>query len=141
MRAIGIDLSSVIAAIEESFGPDALRSAPPVPERWRWLRGRRRRRPRRTEQPRLSQQPGPGQQCGDGRSRRHIPFLASSKKALELSLREALRLGYRTIGSEHILLGLLRERRSAGAQILVGHGLDLDDLRRRTIQALHDAAA
>ncbi|MFC7760630.1 Clp protease N-terminal domain-containing protein [Catellatospora bangladeshensis] len=54
---------------------------------------------------------------------------------LELSLREALRLKHRHIGTEHILLGLIREGRGLAARILTDHGIDLPDLRTRTEQA------
>jgi len=59
----------------------------------------------------------------------HIPFTPRAKKVLELSLREALRLRHSTIGSEHILLGLLREGEGLGAQVLVRRGADLDRVR------------
>ena len=64
-----------------------------------------------------------------GRRRRHIPFAAEAKKALELSLREALRLKQRTIGSGHLLLGILRAECSA-RDVLAAHDVDLDALRR-----------
>jgi ATP-dependent Clp protease ATP-binding subunit ClpC len=60
----------------------------------------------------------------------HIPFTPRAKKTLEMSLREALQLGDNFIGGEHILLGLLREGKGLGAEILHERGLRLDDLRR-----------
>nr|WP_308440884.1 Clp protease N-terminal domain-containing protein [Catellatospora chokoriensis] len=55
---------------------------------------------------------------------------------LELSLREALRLKHKHIGTEHILLGMIREGRGLAALIMTEAGIDLDDLRRRTEQAI-----
>ena len=60
----------------------------------------------------------------------HIPFTPRAKKVLEMSLREALQLGDNFIGSEHILLGLLREGQGLGAEILQERGLRLDEIRR-----------
>ncbi|MEH0841947.1 Clp protease N-terminal domain-containing protein [Micromonospora sp. CPCC 205711] len=111
LREIGIDLAAIVARIEESFGPDALREAVPPPRR-RWGR----RRP------------------DDGR------FSPRAKKVLELSLREAIRLRHHHIGTEHILLGLLREGGGLGALVLTEAGVDLDDLRRRVEVALRTAA-
>jgi ATP-dependent Clp protease ATP-binding subunit ClpC len=59
----------------------------------------------------------------------HIPFTPRAKKVLELSLREALRLKHNYIGTEHILLGLIREGQGVGAQVLVGRGVTLEQLR------------
>jgi ATP-dependent Clp protease ATP-binding subunit ClpC len=67
---------------------------------------------------------------GDEAPGSHIPFTPSAKKVLELSLREALQLGHNYIGSEHILLGLLRETDGRGAQILEGLGAELGDVRQ-----------
>jgi ATP-dependent Clp protease ATP-binding subunit ClpA len=61
----------------------------------------------------------------------HIPFTPHAKKVLELSLREALRLGHNYIGTEHILLGLVREREGMAAKALVQVGADLDSVRQR----------
>jgi ATP-dependent Clp protease ATP-binding subunit ClpA len=127
LRAIGIDLEAVRDKVEESFGPgaldeptDDLPAADDIEERGGLvdrLRGRRRR-----------SLPG------------HIPFAPRCKKVLELSLREAIHLGHRYIGTEHILLGLLREGEGLGVRILVDAGVDLDDLRRRTLAGLGRAA-
>ena len=59
----------------------------------------------------------------------HIPFTPRAKKVLELSLREALALGHNYIGTEHILLGLLREEKGVAAQILAGQGVGYDGVR------------
>ena len=67
----------------------------------------------------------------------HIPFTPRAKKVLELSLREALQLGHGYIGTEHILLGLLREGDGVAAQVLVTLGADLDRVLRQVIQLLH----
>jgi ATP-dependent Clp protease ATP-binding subunit ClpC len=67
----------------------------------------------------------------------HIPFTPRSKKVLELSLREALSLGSDYIGTEHVLLALLREGDGVGAQILVGAGVDLNRARQQVINLLH----
>jgi ATP-dependent Clp protease ATP-binding subunit ClpA len=112
LRTIGIDLDAVLARIEESFGPDALQ--PPAPARRRGLLGRRR---------------------SDG-----TRFTPRAKKVLELSLREALRLKHNYIGTEHILLGLLREGEGLAAKILTDAGLTVDQLRRSTLTKLGEAA-
>ncbi|MFY1599027.1 Clp protease N-terminal domain-containing protein [Micromonospora sp. WMMD737] len=111
LHEIGIDLAAIVARIEESFGPDALREAAPAPRRrwgrWRYAGG---------------------------------PFSPRAKKVLELALREALRLRHRHIGTEHILLGVLREGHGLGARVLTEAGADLDDLRRRVETALRTPA-
>ncbi len=66
----------------------------------------------------------------------HIPFTPRSKKVLELSLREALALGHNYIGTEHVLLGLLREGQGLAAQVLVNLGADLSVVRQSVIQEL-----
>jgi ATP-dependent Clp protease ATP-binding subunit ClpA len=111
LRTIGIDLDAVLARIEESFGPDALE--PPPPPQRRGLLGRR---------------------------WQHSRFTPRSKKVLELSLREALRLGDKHIGTEHILLGLIREGDGLATLIVTQRGIKLDDLRRATLTALGKAA-
>src|ERR1700728_4001813 len=67
----------------------------------------------------------------------HIPLTPRTKKVLELSLREALRLGHNYIGTEHILLGLIREGDGVAAQVLVMLGADLNRVRQQVIQLLH----
>jgi len=112
LESIGIDLDAVLRRLEQSFGPDALRPPPPAPRRGLL----RRRRP-------------PGSR-----------FTPRARKTLELALREALRLDDRTIGSEHLLLGLLREGQGMGARVLADAGVDLAALRRATEERLRDAA-
>jgi ATP-dependent Clp protease ATP-binding subunit ClpC len=75
---------------------------------------------------------GQGQQAPSG----HIPFTPRAKKVLELSLREALQLGHNYIGTEHILLGLIREGEGVAAQVLVKLGADLGRVRNQVIQLL-----
>ncbi|MGO1435870.1 MAG: Clp protease N-terminal domain-containing protein, partial [Canibacter sp.] len=75
---------------------------------------------------------GTGQQPPAG----HIPFTPRAKKVLELSLREALQLGHNYIGTEHILLGLIREGEGVAAQVLVKLGADLNRVRQTVIQLL-----
>jgi ATP-dependent Clp protease ATP-binding subunit ClpC len=71
----------------------------------------------------------------------HIPFTPRAKKVLELSLSEAKLLGHRYIGTEHILLGLLREGEGVAAQVLAALGADLDGVRERVIQLLAEYQA
>ncbi|HWD10166.1 MAG TPA: Clp protease N-terminal domain-containing protein, partial [Actinomycetota bacterium] len=66
----------------------------------------------------------------------HIPFTPRAKKVLELSLREALQLGHNYIGTEHILLGLIREGEGVAAQVLQKLGADLGRVRQQVIQLL-----
>jgi ATP-dependent Clp protease ATP-binding subunit ClpC len=66
----------------------------------------------------------------------HIPFTPRAKKVLELALREAIQLGHNYIGTEHILLGLIREGEGVAAQVLVKLGADLDRVRERVIGLL-----
>jgi ATP-dependent Clp protease ATP-binding subunit ClpA len=114
LRSLGIDLGEIRRRMEEVFGPGALERAPaPRPGRWRH-RGR----------------------CGPIAGAGHMPFTPRAKKVLELSLREALRLGHRYIGTEHLLLGLVREGEGMAATILVRHGAGLDEVRRLVIDAL-----
>ena len=75
---------------------------------------------------------GQGQQQPTG----HIPFTPRAKKVLELSLREALQLSHSYIGTEHILLGLIREGEGVAAQVLVKLGADLNRVRQQVIQLL-----
>jgi Clp amino terminal domain, pathogenicity island component len=75
---------------------------------------------------------GQGAQAPTG----HIPFTPRAKKVLELSLREALQLGHNYIGTEHILLGLLREGEGVAARVLVSLGASLDRVRQQVVQIL-----
>jgi ATP-dependent Clp protease ATP-binding subunit ClpA len=107
LRAIGIDLDEVRRHVEDSFGPGALdharRSLDARKRRWWWRSNR------------CGPLPGsPG----------HIPFTPRAKKVLELSLREAIRMKDNFIGTEHILLGLVRENGGVAAMILADRGVD-----------------
>ena len=116
LDAIGIDLDAVRRRVEEAFGPGALDrgfSSQPCGRR-----GRGRRRSTRTG------------------TFGHIPFTPRAKKVLELSLREALHLGHNYIGSEHVLLGLLREGQGLAAQILVRRGLAIESIRAQVLEEL-----
>jgi len=70
----------------------------------------------------------------------HIPFTPRAKKVLELSLREALQLGHNYIGTEHILLGLIREGEGVAAKVLVKLGVDLERLRNQVLKMLSDSS-
>jgi ATP-dependent Clp protease ATP-binding subunit ClpC len=70
-----------------------------------------------------------------------IPFTPRAKKVLELALREALLLSHNYMGTEHILLGLIREGEGVAAQVLVRLGADLDRVRQQVIQLLAGFAA
>ncbi|MDR1799168.1 MAG: ATP-dependent Clp protease ATP-binding subunit [Bifidobacteriaceae bacterium] len=76
---------------------------------------------------------GEGQQAPTGS---HIPFTPRAKRVLELTLREALQLGHNYIGTEHILLGLIREGEGVAARVLVKLGADLSRLRQQVIEML-----
>ena len=110
LGTIGIDLEEVRRRLEASFGPGALR----------WRPGRRGGR----------RGPLPGA---------HIPFSPRAKKVLELSLREALRLEHNYIGTEHILLGLVREGEGLAAMVLTRLGADLGAVRARVLDELRRA--
>jgi|tagenome__1003787_1003787.scaffolds.fasta_scaffold20832644_4 hypothetical protein len=116
LKAIGIDLDQVRRAIEENFGPGALR----LP---------REHRPRRRGILRRFH--------GGG----HTPLTPRSKKVLELSLREALRLKQNFIAPEHLMLGLLREGQGLAVQILAEKDVDLVKLRADLTRSLLEKAA
>jgi ATP-dependent Clp protease ATP-binding subunit ClpA len=109
LGTIGIDLEEVRRRVEASFGPGALQ--------WR-----------------------PGHGCGPGRRvplfGGHLPFTPRAKKVLELSLREALALKHRYIGTEHILLGLVREGEGLAMLVLTRLGAGPDAIRARVLDAL-----
>ncbi|WP_088286205.1 Clp protease N-terminal domain-containing protein [Kineosporia sp. A_224] len=123
LAALGFDLDRIRAAVEAAFGPGALEATAPDPA----PRGLRRlvRRSRRPAEPEVVLLRGPG-----GAGRGHIPFGRDARKALELSLREALRLGDGFIGTEHVLLGLLRGGDTVAAGILAELGVEPAGLRR-----------
>ena len=114
LEAIGIDLDAIRAKIEESFGPGAL---DPPPARSQGLFRRRK-----------------------GRVGGHRPFTGRAKKVLGLSLREAVASHHDRIGSEHILLGLLREGVGVASQVIRDAGIEPAKLRRRTIASFNQAA-
>jgi ATP-dependent Clp protease ATP-binding subunit ClpA len=111
LQRIGIDIEAVRAKIEESFGPGALE--PEVPPTRYGLFGRK---------------------VSWG------PFTPRSKKVLELALREAIRLKHNWIGTEHLLLGLIREGEGLAAKIMADAGVDLAGLRRATEESLRAVA-
>jgi ATP-dependent Clp protease ATP-binding subunit ClpA len=116
LKTIGIDLDAVLASVERSFGAGTFVPAERKPER----RGLLRRR-----HPEIA---------------RGSRFGPRAKKVLELSLREALRLDSKEIGSEHILLGILREGDGLAAKIIADAGISIDDLRQAAIDQLGKAA-
>ncbi len=116
LRTVGIDLDVVIAQVEESFGPGALDA--PLEPAGRSVFGRRRE--------------------SHGFGPRHIS--ARVKKVLGLSLREAIHRKHNFIGTEHLLLGLLREGNGLAAKIIADQGVRLDDLRDAAVGRLDQAA-
>ena len=78
---------------------------------------------------------------GNASSNGHIPFTSHAKQVLELSLREALQLGHSYIGTEHILLGLIREGEGVGTQVLIKMDVNLGELRSTTIDMIRGNAA
>jgi ATP-dependent Clp protease ATP-binding subunit ClpA len=79
---------------------------------------------------------GQGQQAPGG----HIPFTPRAKKVIELAQREADDLGHNYIGTEHLLLGLVREGEGVAAQVLVKLGADLAGVRQQVVHLLHGPA-
>jgi ATP-dependent Clp protease ATP-binding subunit ClpC len=73
---------------------------------------------------------------GDSAPGGHIPFTPGAKRVLELSLREAKLLRHKYIGTEHILLGMVREGEGVAAQVLIKFGADPSRIRRQVIQLL-----
>lgn len=137
LAALGIDVSRIREAIEASFGPGALeRALDAEPPRPRGLLARL-VGDRRGEHPRdeVSTLRTPAR-----RPRTHIPFSPAAKKALELSLRETLRLGDHSIDAGHVTLGLLRTSDGAAAAILATLGVDVATLRRALEQARRRSA-
>jgi len=111
LRAIGIDLEEIRSRAEEAFGPGALDRTP--------VAGRPRFR-RRCE----------GLWAG------HIPFTPRAKKTLELALREARHLGHDYIGTEHVLLGLLREKEGIACSVLASQGVTYQRARAVIVEEL-----
>jgi ATP-dependent Clp protease ATP-binding subunit ClpA len=112
LRSIGIDLDAVRTSVEQTFGPGALERAEPAERGGFLLR----------------------------RSKLPTRFNNGAKKALELSLRVALSLKHNYIGTEHLLLGVLKEERGAGGRLLREHGLTYDGTVERVRAVLRDAA-
>jgi len=75
---------------------------------------------------------------GEQEPQEHISYTPRAKKVLELSLREAKALGHNYIGTEHLLLGLVREGHGVAAQVLTALGADLNRVRQQIIQVLHE---
>jgi len=71
-----------------------------------------------------------------GEKRSGLPFTIRGKKSLELALRESLQLGHNYIGTEHILLGLIREGEGVASQVLLRQGVELEHVRARVVQLL-----
>lgn len=115
LSTIGIDLTAIRTSVESTFGPGALDYDPPTA----------RRRPFGRRRPTV-----PGRN----------PFTDGARKSLELSLREAIRLGLGSIGSGAILLGVLRSDDVEVRHVLNDLGADRDALRRATEAALRRAA-
>lgn len=127
LAALGIDLDRIRAAMDAAFGPGALERAAPTGRRTRRF-GLSRRLPSydsRAERAALTS----GERAPTG----HLAFTPDARKALELALREALRLGDGYIGAEHLLLGLVRGDCLA-AQLLVRSGVDPVALREAVEQ-------
>jgi ATP-dependent Clp protease ATP-binding subunit ClpA len=125
LRALGLDLADARADLADLFPVDHRSFAPEDAEALRTL-GIDLDEVRRSVEDGF----GPGALERRWSAGRHIPFDAEAKKVLELSLREALRLGDKHIGTEHIALALLREGgRSGAARLLDARGIALDRLR------------
>ncbi|WP_435889200.1 Clp protease N-terminal domain-containing protein [Streptosporangium canum] len=106
LESIGIDLSAIRDRVEAAFGPGALDRPPQRNHRGSLVSGR------------------------------HVPFSPRAKKALELSLREALALKHNYIGDGHILLGMLREGQGLGSRVLADAGIDTEAVRREVVLRL-----
>jgi ATP-dependent Clp protease ATP-binding subunit ClpC len=83
---------------------------------------------------RVEEATGRGEQARSG----HIPFTPQAKKVLELSLQESRALGHTYIGTEHILLGVIRQGEGVAVQVLSGLGADLDPVREQVIRLLDE---
>jgi len=90
-----------------------------------------------TVRERVEETIGRGQQAPSG----HIPFTPRAKKALELSLAESRQLGHHYIGTEHVLLGLVRQGDGVAARVLAGLGADLDPVRQEVVRLLAEYQA
>ena len=121
LRTLGIDLDEVRHRVEAAFGPGALDQPPPQRARPRLRWGGRGR-------------------CEPASPAGRLPFMPRAKRALERSLREALALGDRHIGVEHILLGLLDPKGNMAVELLRHLGADPDAVRARVLNGLGKAA-
>jgi ATP-dependent Clp protease ATP-binding subunit ClpA len=123
LSTLGIDLAEVRRRVEAGFGPGALELGVPEPEQ----RGRLPwRRPRADAAP-----PKP---------QGHIPFSPAAKKALEQSLREALELKDKTIGVEHVLLGVVHPKAGPVLDLLRRLGTSADAVRAAVLSSRGEAA-
>jgi ATP-dependent Clp protease ATP-binding subunit ClpA len=120
LRTLGIDLDEVRRRMEASFGPGALDHGP-------------RRRPRRRP-------PWRRARCQPTDVTGHLPFMPRAKRALERAHREAIALGDRDIGVEHLLLGLLDPRRNMAVELLRHLGANPEVVRTRVLADLGKAA-
>jgi ATP-dependent Clp protease ATP-binding subunit ClpA len=124
LREIGIDVETIVDRVEQTWGPNALAPRPrPRTSLRRRLRRRRDRRPVHGDQGR-----------DQVRARRHIPFSAEAKRILELTLRQALDIGDRHIGNEHLVLALLTGD-SAITDALRDRDITYTDARARLARA------
>jgi ATP-dependent Clp protease ATP-binding subunit ClpA len=73
-----------------------------------------------------------------GRRRGHLPVSGEAKTALQLSLREAIALGHNYIGTEHLLLGLVRDERSSASRMLAARGIRREDVRAQVLREVAD---
>ncbi|MGW8376285.1 Clp protease N-terminal domain-containing protein [Streptomyces sp. ODS28] len=132
LKALGIDLAEVRRRADDAFGSGALdAAAPEAGRKQRGLFGLGRRRG--ADDGRPSGKP-------NGRPKGHIPFTARAKKALELSLREAVARNDRTIGVEHIVLALLRGEDATTRELLERLGLAPREAREAVLADLRKAA-
>jgi ATP-dependent Clp protease ATP-binding subunit ClpC len=83
---------------------------------------------------RVLESAGPGARTSSGQ----LPFAPRAKEALRLAVRESVQFGHRYIGTEHLLLGLLREGDGAAARVLTSLGANLDEARERVTQVLDE---
>jgi ATP-dependent Clp protease ATP-binding subunit ClpC len=91
-----------------------------------------------TVRQRVEELVGHGSQAPSGEPSGHIPFTPEAKKSLEQSLREAVHLGHQYIGTEHLLLGLIREGNGKAAHVLTELGADLDRTRQEVLRLLDE---
>ena len=90
-----------------------------------------------TVRERVAERLSPGEAAPEG----HIPFAPPAKRVLELTLREALKLGHNYIGTEHIILALLEEPNGVAGQVLRDLGVDYEQLREKEIELIRELIA